>query len=131
MQWDSTPNTFTQFERVCPWWIEPLESPKIKSFPILPLSNEGKFFYIHFLNFRCFDINFLVFANIYAMFTISIEIVEFSYCCQLLGVHPCLNITLWTWTWIRMVNNITILEMMKIQFSSFLLSLYYFAFLHL
>ncbi|KAK2457221.1 auxin response factor [Trifolium repens] len=40
VQWDSTPNTFTQFERVCPWWIEPLESPKIKSFPILPLANE-------------------------------------------------------------------------------------------
>ncbi|GAU28782.1 hypothetical protein TSUD_357680, partial [Trifolium subterraneum] len=40
VQWDSTPNTSTQLESVCPWWIEPLGSPKIKGFPILPLSNE-------------------------------------------------------------------------------------------
>ncbi|XP_045793359.1 auxin response factor 2-like [Trifolium pratense] len=40
VQWDSTPNSFTQLESVCPWWIEPLGSPKIKSFPIPPLSNE-------------------------------------------------------------------------------------------
>ncbi|GAU39545.1 hypothetical protein TSUD_37980 [Trifolium subterraneum] len=38
VKWDSTPNTFTQHESVCPWWIEPLESPK--GFPILPLPNE-------------------------------------------------------------------------------------------
>jgi hypothetical protein len=66
VQWDSIPpNTLTQLERVCPWWIEPLESPKIKGFPTLPLSNEGKFFYIHFSNLRCFDIKFLAFPNIY------------------------------------------------------------------
>ncbi|WJX87459.1 hypothetical protein P8452_69652 [Trifolium repens] len=42
VQWDSIPpNTFTQLERVCPWWIEPLESPKIiKGFRTLSLSNE-------------------------------------------------------------------------------------------
>ncbi|PNX83480.1 auxin response factor 2-like protein, partial [Trifolium pratense] len=41
VQWDSKPpNTFTELERVCPWWIEPLGSPKIKGFPILPSSNE-------------------------------------------------------------------------------------------
>jgi hypothetical protein len=88
VQWDSIPpNTSTQLERVCPWWIEPLGSSKIKGFP------KGVFFYIHFSNFRCFDVKFLVFANIYAMFTISIEIVEFSYCYQILGVQPRLTIT--------------------------------------
>jgi hypothetical protein len=60
VQWDSIPpNTSTQLERVCPWWIEPLGSSKIKGFP------KGEFFYIHFSNFRCFDVKFLVFANIY------------------------------------------------------------------
>jgi hypothetical protein len=127
VQWDSIPpNTLTQLERVCPWWIEPLESPKIKGFPTLPLSNEGKFFYIHFSNLRCFDIKFLAFPNIY-MFTISIETVEFS-CYQLLGVHPHLKITLWISR--CKVKNITILEMLKNP-SSLLLSLYYFAVLHL
>ncbi|KAK2354391.1 auxin response factor [Trifolium repens] len=34
VQWDSIPpNTSTQLERVCPWWIEPLGSSKIKGFP--------------------------------------------------------------------------------------------------
>ncbi|CAK8561182.1 unnamed protein product [Lathyrus sativus] len=37
VQWDSIPNTFTHLERVCPWWVEPLESSKIKGIPILPL----------------------------------------------------------------------------------------------
>ncbi|GAU35441.1 hypothetical protein TSUD_363970 [Trifolium subterraneum] len=41
VQWDSKPpNTFTQPERVCPWWIEPLGSPKIKGFHVLPSSND-------------------------------------------------------------------------------------------
>lgn len=74
MQWDSIPN----IERVCPWWIEPLGSPKImlKGISILPLPNktdapnssllglnnfvnEGQLLSIHFFTFRCFYINFM------------------------------------------------------------------------
>jgi len=55
VQWDSIPN----IERVCPWWIEPLGSPKImlKGIPILPkpsllgsnnFVNEGQLLSIHF-----------------------------------------------------------------------------------
>lgn len=60
-------------ERVCPWWIEPLGSPKImlKDIPISPLpnktdvpnpsllglnnfANESKLLFVDFLDFRFF-----------------------------------------------------------------------------
>jgi len=36
VQWDAAVDAFMHPERVCPWWIEPLESATEKHFPVLP-----------------------------------------------------------------------------------------------
>lgn len=36
VQWDAIVDAFMHPERVCPWWIEPLESGMEKHIPVLP-----------------------------------------------------------------------------------------------
>ncbi|KAJ1390710.1 PB1 domain [Sesbania bispinosa] len=42
VQWDAILNTYVNPERVCPWWIEPLEPVKNKRVPVLPQPNKAR-----------------------------------------------------------------------------------------
>ncbi|KAK7337386.1 hypothetical protein VNO77_17956 [Canavalia gladiata] len=42
--WDTVIDAYMHPERVCPWWIEPLESANEKHIPILPIPNKTRVF---------------------------------------------------------------------------------------